>query len=89
MSMEREIRLKTSEIVDRIRKAINEDHEISYNACISVKARKGGLLEGDEIRLTGMVVKAAEKERALNIARRNSVEELEVIDELIIAEKSL
>jgi osmotically-inducible protein OsmY len=81
--------MKTAEYVEMIQKAINEDPEIKEKTHISVSAEEGGLVKGDKIHLIGKVSNARDKERALNIARSNTAEKMEVVDELIVVEEKV
>jgi osmotically-inducible protein OsmY len=79
--------MKTKDYVEKIQKAINEDPEIRDKIHISVSSEKKGLVKGDEIHLIGKVTNAGDKKRALDIALKNTAENIEVVDELIVVEQ--
>ena len=79
--------MKTIDYVERIQKAINEDPMIRDKTHISVSSEKKGLFKGDEIHLIGKVTNAGDKKRALDIALKNTAENIEVVDELIVVDQ--
>jgi len=79
--------MKTKDYVEKIQKAINEDPEIRDKTHISVSSEKRGLVKGDEIHLIGKVTNAGDKKRALDIALKNTAENIEVVDELIVVDQ--
>jgi osmotically-inducible protein OsmY len=81
--------MKTADYVEKIQKAINEDPEIRDKTHISVSSEKRGIGKRDEIHLIGKVSSAHDKERALDIARSNTAEKMEVVDELILVEEKV
>jgi len=81
--------MKNIDYAEKIQKAINEDPEIRDKSHISVSAEKKGLVKGDEIHLIGKVSNAGDKKRALDIALKNSAENMNVVDELIVVEEKV
>lgn len=81
--------MKNIDYVEKIQKAINEDTEIRDKLHISVSAEKKGLVKEGEIHLISKVTNAGDKKRALDIALKNSAEDMKVVDELIVVEEKL